>query len=122
MRAFGAEEREEEAVWPGRGKLREHLRHVLIALVNPGGGRDLAAEGTERIAKRADEGRGVRVAVVDGRHAPQAQFTVGKVGDRLGLVEVVVGDAEVAGVVVGVGVASEVGREQRRRVGRRDHH
>ena len=121
-RAFRKEEREEDAVWRSCRKFREDSRHVRVALLNSDSDRDLAAERAEFIAKRGGKTRGVRVAVVYGHHAPPTQFTVCEVGDRLPLIKVVVSRAEIAGVVVGARIASEVGCEYRRCVGRRDHH
>ena len=74
----------------------------------------LAAERPERVAKRHSEPRGVRIAIVYGHHAPQVQFIVSEIGNRLRLMEAVAGRAEIAGVVVGARVAGKVRRERRR--------
>ena len=68
------------------------------------------------------EAGGVGVAVMDDRHVAQAEVGVGECGDRLGLVEIIGGGAVVAGMVVGAGVAAQVGGQRRGGVGGGDQH
>ena len=104
------------------GDAGEGRAHVGLAPAHFGDGCERAAELLERDCERAGEPRRVGVAVVDGGHAAQAELVVGEFGDGLCEVEVVAGGAVVAGVVVGAGVAAQVGGERGRGIGGGDHH
>ena len=54
----------------------------------------------ESVCEGAGQPSGVRVSVVHGGHVAQPQVLIGELGYGSGLVEVIVGDAVVAGVVV----------------------
>ena len=120
-RALGGEEREEDPVRPGSGELREHGRHVRLALRDPGGDRDLSADRAKRVPEGVRQRRRVGIPVVERDDPPKAQLAVGEVRHGPCLVEVVVGDAEIAGVVVGVRIAGQIRGQHRRCGARRDH-
>ena len=120
--AFYIEEGEEDAVWRGCCKFREDGCHVRLPFCDRGGGYDLAADGAKRIAKCDGEAHGVWVTIVEGGHAPQAQFIVCEVGYCVRLIEVVDRNAKITGMIVGTRVAGEVGCECRRGVRWRDHY
>ena len=105
----------------GRG-VRKRFRETFLVVEQDTGRHDLAAKALERIAERVHKTRNVGVVNVHGSHLRQFQPVVGESGSRSPGVEVVVGEAEIAGVVVGVLVAFEIRRERGRGVGRRDHH
>ena len=119
---LGAEERKEDAVRFGGGELGEDAAHIRVAFAHDGLGGNLSAKRAELGCERSGERARVGVAVVNGDDAPEAEVAPRETGDRRPLMQVVVGDAEVARMAVARRVAHQVGRERGGGVGGRDHH
>ena len=120
MIPLGGKQRQEDAVRFGSRKIRERGAHVRVALADSGDGDNFAAECAEGVGEGRGETVRDRVAVVNGRHPPQAQLVIGEMGDCLGLIETIAVHAKVAGMVVRSWVAREVRREIGRRICGRD--